>query len=306
MLKTEAYMKQSPVLLPHSRVVADLIVELSAALGEGRKKFRMISDKIEQLCSTDSMKEHAETGFRKTRAKRLFISKFSSAEISAKKEFGNTCNGSLMSIQQQSLTLRLPGMPFIDVTWTEVCYIAFRKPGNSLLVVIVIVGAILRSFVPGIFAAILLISSIIILFGLWWVMPAFRWTYYSAVASIPSDRCGLSYTSSRILIMPWKMGPGSPVALKNTIGNQPGRPLLKCISVSAGFLVLLFSEMVPLQYFGLLILLSMVASGISALTFLPAILILSYRRRSIASSREQSREWCRLNKLPNICVFIYY
>jgi hypothetical protein len=44
-------------------------------------------------------------------------------------------------------------------------------------------------------------------------------------------------------------------------------------------MVLLFSEMVPLEYFGLLISLSMAGSGLSALTLLPAILILARRNQ---------------------------
>jgi predicted RND superfamily exporter protein len=66
-------------------------------------------------------------------------------------------------------------------------------------------------------------------------------------------------------------------ALEETVGISGKAIIINVISVSAGFLVLLFSEMVPLQYFGLLIFLSMVGSGLSALTFLPAILIFSHR-----------------------------
>ena len=66
-------------------------------------------------------------------------------------------------------------------------------------------------------------------------------------------------------------------ALEETIGISGKAIIINVTSVSAGFLVLLFSEMVPLQYFGLLIFLSMVGSGLSALTFLPVILILAHR-----------------------------
>ena len=68
-------------------------------------------------------------------------------------------------------------------------------------------------------------------------------------------------------------------ALEETIAVSGKAIIINVISVSAGFLVLLFSEMVPLQYFGLLIALSMVGSGLSALTFLPVILILARRRK---------------------------
>jgi predicted RND superfamily exporter protein len=67
--------------------------------------------------------------------------------------------------------------------------------------------------------------------------------------------------------------------LERTIGISGKAIAINVISVSAGFLILLFSEMVPLQYFGLLIFLSMVGSGLGALTFLPVILILAHKDR---------------------------
>jgi predicted RND superfamily exporter protein len=55
--------------------------------------------------------------------------------------------------------------------------------------------------------------------------------------------------------------------------------LINVISVSAGFLVLIFSKMVPLQYFGILIAISMFSSSFGALTLLPAILILVKKKK---------------------------
>jgi predicted RND superfamily exporter protein len=52
------------------------------------------------------------------------------------------------------------------------------------------------------------------------------------------------------------------------------------ISVSAGFLVLVFSDLMPMVYFGLLIALSMLGSSMGALTLLPSILILTKRKKT--------------------------
>jgi len=51
------------------------------------------------------------------------------------------------------------------------------------------------------------------------------------------------------------------------------------VSVSAGFLVLIFSQMVPMQNFGMLVALSMIGSGLGALTLLPVVLILTNRKK---------------------------
>ncbi|MCD4835194.1 MAG: MMPL family transporter, partial [Bacteroidales bacterium] len=50
-------------------------------------------------------------------------------------------------------------------------------------------------------------------------------------------------------------------------------------SVALGFLVLIFSHIVPIQNFGLLVALSMVGAGVGALTLLPVILILANRAK---------------------------
>jgi predicted RND superfamily exporter protein len=81
-----------------------------------------------------------------------------------------------------------------------------------------------------------------------------------------------------------KSGATISKAMEETIGISGKAIVINVISVSAGFLVLLFSEMVPLQYFGLLIFLSMVGSGLSALTFLPVILILSRKEGASISA----------------------
>ena len=67
-------------------------------------------------------------------------------------------------------------------------------------------------------------------------------------------------------------------ALEETILISGKGIVINVISVSAGFLILLISEMVPLQYFGFLVALSMIGSGVGSLTLLPVILVLDDRR----------------------------
>ena len=83
-----------------------------------------------------------------------------------------------------------------------------------------------------------------------------------------------------------KQGSSVTQALADTIGISGKAIVINVISVSAGFLILLFSEMVPLQYFGLLIFLSMVGSGLAALTFLPVILILAHKEKTSDSLKK--------------------
>ena len=70
------------------------------------------------------------------------------------------------------------------------------------------------------------------------------------------------------------------IAIEDTIMISGKAIIINVISVSAGFLILIFSEMVPLQYFGFLIALSMLGSSLGALTLLPVILILVHRKKN--------------------------
>ena len=66
--------------------------------------------------------------------------------------------------------------------------------------------------------------------------------------------------------------------MEETIQISGKAIVINVLSVAAGFLVLVFSQMVPLQNFGILVALSMFGSGLGALTLLPVLLILYYRK----------------------------
>ncbi len=111
------------------------------------------------------------------------------------------------------------------------------------------------------------------------------------VASIAMG-IGIDYSIHVITHFNESLTKGSNVyqALEDTIGISGKAIAINVISVSAGFLILLFSEMVPLQYFGLLIFLSMVGSGLGALTFLPVILILAHKDRDPFKNTQKEKK----------------
>jgi predicted RND superfamily exporter protein len=77
-------------------------------------------------------------------------------------------------------------------------------------------------------------------------------------------------------------------AIEKTILISSGNAvIINVLSVAAGFLVLIFSQIVPLQNFGILVAISMFGSGIGALTLLPVILILTNRKRKIVANNHK-------------------
>ena len=150
----------------------------------------------------------------------------------------------------------------------------------AIIMVLLIVGLILRSPMKGLFAAIPIIATITILFGFMGVTGIPLDIATVLVASVALG-IGIDYSIHIITHFSHvhKETKDLSKAMEETIMISGKAIVINVVSVAAGFLVLIFSEMVPLQNFGLLVAMSMIGSGLGALTLLPVILILHYRRQ---------------------------
>ena len=279
MLRTEEYMKKSPGVVA-TQSVAGLIAEINAALGEGRK-IPLEKEKIEQLWFLLDGNENITKLVSEELDEAIIISKFLSPENKEKKAFGKYMNSFIKENSTPECSIEITGMPFIETTMDQSLIVS--QSGSliiALLFVILVVSIILRSFTAGFYAAVPIIATIMVLFG---VMGYTGIPLNIATVLVASIAMGIGIDYSIHVITHFnshlKEGATLSKALDETIAVSGKAIIINVISVSAGFLVLIFSEMVPLQYFGLLISLSMAGSGLSALTFLPAILLLANRSR---------------------------
>lgn len=64
-------------------------------------------------------------------------------------------------------------------------------------------------------------------------------------------------------------------ALDSTLETTGEAIMINVVTVMLGFLVLLFADLVPLQRFGLLVAITMIVSGVTAITVLPALILFS-------------------------------
>jgi predicted RND superfamily exporter protein len=210
----------------------------------------------------------------------IIISKFVISENKAKKEFATYMQKFIDENSTETCEIQITGMPYIDVTMDRSL---INSQIGSLVIAVVfvifIVGLLLRSMLSGIYAAVPIVASIIILFGFmgYTGIPLNIGTVLVASVAVG---IGIDYSIHVISHFKDAIRKGETVAdaLHETISISGKAIIINLFSVSAGFLVLLFSEMVPLEYFGLLIALSMFASGLGALTLLPSILILSNKK----------------------------
>jgi predicted RND superfamily exporter protein len=154
----------------------------------------------------------------------------------------------------------------------------------ALVLVLVIVTVIVRSFSKGFYATLPIIATIAILYGFMGYVGISLNVATVLVASVALG-IGIDYSIHIITHFNDAIKETGDVreSIESTIMISGKAIVINVISVAAGFLVMLFSQMVPLQQFGLLVSLSMLGSGLGALTLLPVILILVNKRKTITA-----------------------
>ena len=287
---TSEYMKQSPDVRT-TQSIANLIMEINLAIGEGIRRIPPEQDMVEQLWSFSlDGNDIVRTYVNEDLDEAIIISKFISPDNKAKKEFAAYMKSFIEEHSTEDCKIEITGMPFVDITMdTSLIRSQFGSLSIAIIMVIIFVGLILRSLKTGIFATIPIIAAITILFG---VMGFSGIPLNIATVLVASVALGIGIDYSIHVISNVKhlmktRDDDISNALEETILISGKAIVINVISVSAGFLVLLFSEMVPLQYFGFLVALSMICSGVGSLTLLPVILILDNRKMKRIKSRQK-------------------
>jgi hypothetical protein len=284
MISTEHFMKEDPNI-EITQSVADLIEQMNDAMGEG-KKIPDDKAKIEQLWFLLDGQEVMPQLVNNDLSKGIIQSKFASVDSKELEVFTAKMNRFIEDNPNEHCKIELTGMPSVYVKLNSSL---INSQYNSLLIaiimVVLIVGLILRSGTKGIFAAIPVVATIIVLFGFMGITGIPLDIATVLVASIALG-IGIDYSIHVITgFNKHLISHGdAEKAIKETILLSGKAVIINVISVSAGFLVLLFSQIVPLQNFGLLVAISMIGSGFGALTLLPVILILVNRKRKIIAN----------------------
>jgi len=280
MYKTGEYMEKSPDIYT-TQSLADLIAQLNEAISDD-SGIPDEQEKIEQLWflldGNDVLKRFVSEDLKEG----IIISKFKSPDNKSKKVFAEYMNTFIKQNSTEDCRISITGMPFVDITMDR-SLINSQIASITIAVIfsILLVSLILRSVSSGFFSAIPIIATIAILFG---VMGLTGIPLNIATVLVASVALGIGIDYSIHIISHFKhlynITGNARVAIEETIMISGKAIIINMISVSAGFLILVFSDMVPLQYFGLLIALSMVGSSLGAMTLLPVILILSYRKKN--------------------------
>ena len=280
MLETSAYMEESPEVYT-SMSIAKLIDEINYNFTNSRT-FPQEIEQIEQLWFLLDGNEVLPRFVNEELTEGIIISKFKSPDNKSKIEFAKYMNRFIAENSTEECQIQITGMPFVDITMDQsLINSQIGSIAIAVFFVIVLVGGILRSLKSGFFAAIPIIATIILLFGFMGLTGISLNIATVLVASVALG-IGIDYSIHIISHFKTSFKKNNDVyaAVQESILVSGKAIIINVVSVSAGFLVLVFSDMVPLQYFGLLIALSMVSSCLGALTLLPSLLILMNKKNS--------------------------
>ena len=279
MIATSKYMEQSPDIYS-SMSVAKLISEINLAIA-GQREVPEDLAMVEQMWFLLEGNEVMQRFVSEDLSEGIIISKFKSPDNESKIIFAKYMDEFIKQNSREDCEIQITGMPFVDITMDRsLINSQLGSISIAIIFVIIIVGLMLRSLKNGLFASIPIIAAIIILFG---VMGLTGISLNIATVLVASVALGIGIDYSIHIISHFndifeKSGELEQ-SIRKTLLISGNAIIINVISVSAGFLVLIFSDMVPLQYFGILIAISMLSSSLGAMTLLPAILIMIHNKK---------------------------
>lgn len=149
----------------------------------------------------------------------------------------------------------------------------------AIILVLICLFFLLRSFVGGLIGLVPIGFTLLIIFG------------FMGFAGIPLDIATVLVGSISIGIgidysihfvnrfkKEFQKNKTELEALDKTLETTGRAILINVITVMMGFLVLILASLIPLQRFGILVAITMIGSGFSAITLLPAIILLTKAR----------------------------
>jgi uncharacterized protein len=283
MSKTQDYMEQD-FNIKTTQSVADLVKQMNDAMGEGLIVPNE-RDKIEQLWFLLDGQDIMEQLVSDELDEGIIQSRFASIESETMSDFVKYMDEFILENSTEECTIEITGLPHI---YEKLNDSLLKSQFSSLLIaiimILIIVSLILKSFSKGVYATIPIIVTITVLFGFMGITGIPLDIATVLVASVALG-IGIDYSIHVITHFNHSLKETGEInkAIENTIMISGKAIIINVISVAIGFLVLIFSQLTPLQNFGLLVTLSMIGSGLASLTLLPVILILSNRKKKITA-----------------------
>ncbi|MFO7922205.1 MAG: MMPL family transporter [Bacteroidales bacterium] len=288
MIRTQKFMKEDENI-SWAQSVADLVEQMNEAMGEGR----IIPDnqaKVEQLWFLMDGQDLMDQLVSDDLDRAIIQSKFASIETQEIEAFTEKMNDFISENQSDKYSISFTGIPPLYVKLNDsLVKSQYSSLIIAIIMVLIFIGMIMRSFKSGAYATLPIIVNILLLLG------------FMGITGIPLDivtvlvgsialGIGIDYSIHVItgFNTHFKAHNNAEKAIEETILTKGKAVLINVASVAAGFVVLRFAQIIPIQNFGILIALSMFGSGLGALTLLPVILLFAHRKSSLSLKKQSN------------------
>jgi len=274
MEKMTAFLDSQPAV-HNAQSVADLIGEMNGVMGEGRR----VPDSREKVVNLWFMLEGEEA------LGQMVSPDYREGLISATCENLKTrgvhalvraIDDYIARADSPVCTFRQTGLHLVYRNLDDsIIRTLYQSLALSLGLVFVCLLVMLRSFRAAILGCIPIVFTLLVVFGTmgWTGLPLDVVTVLIGSVSIG---IGIDYAihfANRFRAETAR-GMTPRMAVRETIETTGRAIVINAATVACGFLVLVFADLVPLQQFGVLVALTMVSSGLGALTLLPAAILL--------------------------------
>ncbi len=277
MSETQDYMEQFHYI-PYSQSVADLIKQMNDVMGEGE----LIPDdeiKVAQLWFMLEGQEIMEQLVSPDLTEGVIQAYVTSGELDVLTEIETRFTKYVAEMSTEEVSLSFTGIPLMLKRLDESLV---RSQAYSLIIamvlVILMVSALLGSFKRGITAVIPIGITLVVLFG---IMGLTGTPLDIATVLSGSVTIGIGIDYAIHFISRFSEGKKLRLDMQSSIERSiriSGKAIfINMLSVSAGFAMLAFSNLVPLQRFGFLVASTMIVAGMASLTLLPLILTGDFR-----------------------------
>ncbi|MEO0293485.1 MAG: efflux RND transporter permease subunit [candidate division WOR-3 bacterium] len=277
MKKLQEFIKsQKYIYNPQS--IVDIIEEMNDVIGEG-KKIPDSKEKIENLWFLIEGQEMIEQLVSQDKKEAIIQATMSTVDNPREMDKLDKNIQEYISKNTDSsiITIEVTGIPFI---YQHMDRAIIRSQLLSLIIAIIFVFICMillqRSFVEGFIGIIPIVLTLLILFGF---MGFLRIPLNLATVLVGSISIGIGidypiHFTNRFRKEFFK-NRNEAEALNTTLNTVGKAILINVLTVTMGFLVLVMSNLVPLQHLGILIAITMLSSGTATLTILPAIILLT-------------------------------
>ena len=278
----QEYMKASPYIT-NAQSIADIVINLNDAL-TGEEKIPDEKDIIQQLWFLIGQNENINQLVNEDLDQGIIVAKFNNRGQSEVEKFDKYLKDYLLENKSENFSVEITGMPYVMVQMDKSLV---KSQITSLLIavilVIIVISLMFRSFREGIYASLPILATIAILYGF---MGFTGIPLNIATVLVASVAMGIGIDYSIHFISHFNHGfkksKNLNEALKDSMLISGKAIFVNFISVATGFSVLVFSDLIPMVYFGILIALSMFGSSMGALTLLPATILLGLRKKGAA------------------------